>query len=195
MHKDRDRLTHGRSFKTLCVVLIASSPPQATIEMAESSRRPGLTNHFSARPHSRPLSRRRIIAAGEWTSHLDCFDFDSDTHTSRDTYATAIRGARGVNGGRSSPSMGPRKTRSRSCGLPGHHGATEKGGHGFCFFSNPSPLPPVGAIQKKGLKVGDVIDWDLHRTQRLFTTARNCSHLRRISFRIIPAPARFRKWV
>src|ERR1700676_4537414 len=72
---------------------------EGMIDMAESLKRENL--EFRA-PRQATLEeialchRSAYIEAVERTSHLDRFDFDPDTHTSRDTYRTALLAAGGV---------------------------------------------------------------------------------------------------
>ena len=145
---------------------------EAMIEMAESLRRPGLQ---IISPRAATLDEialchgEEYIAAVERTSHLDRFDFDPDTHTSRDTYATAILAAGGV---LTAVESGPRGAAENAFAIvrpPGHHALPNRA-MGFCFFNNLA-IAASWLIQKKGLKRVMVIDWDLHHgngTQNIF---------------------------
>ena len=69
------------------------------IEMAESLTRDHLKFMRAARGHARgnrALSSPRVYRDGGAHLALDRFDFDPDTHTSRDTYETALLAAGGV---------------------------------------------------------------------------------------------------
>ncbi|HXN87154.1 MAG TPA: histone deacetylase [Candidatus Binataceae bacterium] len=145
---------------------------EAMIEMAESLRRPDLQ---LLSPRAATLDEialcheREYIAAVERTSHLDRFDFDPDTHTSRDTYATAILSAGGVMTAVEAVLDGAAENAFAIVRPPGHHALPNRA-MGFCFFNNLA-IAANWLIQKKGLKRVMVIDWDLHHgngTQNIF---------------------------
>jgi acetoin utilization deacetylase AcuC-like enzyme len=111
---------------------------EAMIEMAESLRRPDLQ---LLSPRAATLDEialcheREYIAAVERTSHLDRFDFDPDTHTSRDTYATAILSAGGVMTAVEAVLDGAAENAFAIVRPPGHHALPNRA-MGFCFFNN-----------------------------------------------------------
>src|SRR5260370_31720452 len=71
---------------------------EVMIEMAESLRRPGLkflTPREATVDEIAMCHRPDYIAEVEHTESLDRFDFDPDTHSSRDSYQTALLAAGG----------------------------------------------------------------------------------------------------
>lgn len=145
---------------------------EAMIAMAESLRRPGLQ---IISPREATLDEialchgREYITAVERTSHLDRFDLDPDTHTSRDSYATAILSAGGVLTAVEAVLDGAAENAFAIVRPPGHHALPNRA-MGFCFFNNVA-IAAKWLIQKKGLTRVMVIDWDLHHgngTQNIF---------------------------
>ena len=173
MHKtaiitDRSYLTHfaGRSHPERPERLAVM------IEMAENLKRDDL--QFRA-PREATLEeialchRREYIEAVERTSHLDRFDFDPDTHTSRDTYRTALLAAGGVLTAVEAVCDGAAENAFAMVRPPGHHALPGRA-MGFCFFNNVA-IAAQWLTRNKGLKRVMVIDWDLHHgngTQDIF---------------------------
>ncbi len=142
------------------------------IEMAESLKRDHL--QFRA-PREASLEeialchRPAYIEAVERTSHLDRFDFDPDTHTSRDTYRGALLAAGGVLTAVEAVYDGAAENAFAIVRPPGHHALPNRA-MGFCFFNNVA-ISAEWLIRHKGLKRVMVIDWDLHHgngTQDIF---------------------------
>lgn len=135
----------------------------AMIAMAESLRRPDL--QFLS-PREATLDEiaqchtPEYIAAVERTAHLDRFDFDHDTHTSRETFQTAMLSAGGVLTAVESVLDGAAENAFAIVRPPGHH-AFANHAMGFCFFNNIA-IAARWLIQHRGLKRVMVIDWDLH---------------------------------
>src|SRR5579863_6069906 len=72
---------------------------EVMIQMAESLTRDHLQIHAPREATLEEIElchRAEYIQAVERSSHLDRFDFDPDTHSSRDTYRTALLAAGGV---------------------------------------------------------------------------------------------------
>ena len=111
---------------------------EVMIEMAESLKR----DHLQIRaPREATLEeialchRPEYIEAVERTSQLDRFDFDPDTHTSRDTYQTALLAAGGVLTAVEAVLDGAAENAFALVRPPGHHALPNRA-MGFCFFNN-----------------------------------------------------------
>jgi len=92
------------------------------IEMAEDLKRDHLqlrAPREATREEIALCHRPAYIDVVERTSQLDRFDFDPDTHTSRDSYQTALLAAGGVLTAVEIVLDGAAETRSRSCALRG----------------------------------------------------------------------------
>ena len=145
---------------------------EVMIEMAESLKRDHL--QFRA-PRMATLDEIALchgpdyIRVVERTSHLDRFDFDPDTHTSRESYRTALLSAGGVLTAVEAVLDGAAENAFAIVRPPGHHALPNRA-MGFCFFNNVA-IAAEWLIRHKGLKRVMVIDWDLHHgngTQDIF---------------------------
>jgi|HubBroStandDraft_1064217.scaffolds.fasta_scaffold80265_1 acetoin utilization deacetylase AcuC-like enzyme len=135
----------------------------AMIEMVEGLRRDNLqilAPREATRDEIALCHRPEYIDVVERTSHLDRFDFDPDTHTSRDSYATALLAAGGVLTATEAVFDGAAENAFALVRPPGHHALTNRA-MGFCFFNNVA-IAAESLIRKKGLERVMVIDWDLH---------------------------------
>jgi acetoin utilization deacetylase AcuC-like enzyme len=173
MHKtaivtDRSYLKHfaGRSHP--------DSPERIAvmIEMVENLKRDQLEVR-APRPATREeialCHRPDFIDRVERTANLDRFDFDPDTHTSRDSYATALLAAGGVLTAVETVLDGAAENAFALVRPPGHHALPGRA-MGFCFFNNVA-ISAEWLIRHKGLRRVMVIDWDLHHgngTQDIF---------------------------
>jgi acetoin utilization deacetylase AcuC-like enzyme len=145
---------------------------EVMIQMAEGLKR----DHLQFRtPREATLEevalchRPEYIAVVERSSHLDRFDFDPDTHTSRDSYKTALLAAGGVLTAAEAVLDGAAENAFAMVRPPGHHALASRA-MGFCFFNNVA-ITAEWLIRHKGLKRVMVIDWDLHHgngTQDIF---------------------------
>ena len=145
---------------------------EVMIQMAEGLKR----DHLQFRtPREATLDevalchRPEYIALVERSSHLDRFDFDPDTHTSRDSYKTALLAAGGVLTAAEAVLDGAAENAFAMVRPPGHHALASRA-MGFCFFNNVA-ITAEWLIRHKGLKRVMVIDWDLHHgngTQDIF---------------------------
>jgi len=142
------------------------------IEMVESLKRDHLriiAPREATRDEIALCHRPQYIDVVERTSHLDRFDFDPDTHTSRDSYATALLATGGV---LTAAEMVLDNAAENAFALvrpPGHHALPNRA-MGFCFF-NSVAIAAEWLIRNKGLRRVMVIDWDLHHgngTQDIF---------------------------
>ncbi len=145
---------------------------EVMIEMAESLKRDHL--QFRA-PRLAGLDEIALCHSPEYiqlverTSHLDRFDFDPDTHTSRDSFHTALLSAGGVLTAAEAVFDGAAENAFAMVRPPGHHALPNRA-MGFCFFNNVA-IAAEWLIQRKGLRRVMVIDWDLHHgngTQDIF---------------------------
>jgi acetoin utilization deacetylase AcuC-like enzyme len=144
----------------------------AMIEMAETLRRPDLvflsprdaTQDEIAMCHSRDY-----IADVERTSALDRFDFDLDTHVSRDSYRTATLSAGGVLTAVEAVLDGAADNAFAIVRPPGHHAMPDRA-MGFCLFNNVA-IAAEWLVKVRGLKRVLIVDWDVHHgngTQDMF---------------------------
>ena len=133
------------------------------IEMAESLKRPELR---MVTPREATLDEIALchdpdyIASVERTAHLERFDFDHDTHASRDTYRTAVLAAGGALTAVEAVFSGAAANAFAMVRPPGHHAMRDRA-MGFCFFNNVA-IATEWLIREKGLKRVMVIDWDVH---------------------------------
>ncbi|HLI82196.1 MAG TPA: histone deacetylase [Candidatus Binataceae bacterium] len=145
---------------------------EVMIEMAESLKR----DHLQIRP-PREATRDEIalchtpayIDVVERTAQLDRFDFDPDTHTSRDSYSTALLAAGGVLTAVEMVLDGAAENAFALVRPPGHHALPNRA-MGFCFFNNVA-IGCEWLLRRKGLKRVMIVDWDLHHgngTQAMF---------------------------
>ena len=145
---------------------------EVLIEMAESLKRDNLqlrAPREATREEIALCHRPAYIDAVERTSHLDRFDFDPDTHTSRDSYSTAMLAAGGVLTAVETVLDGAAENAFAIVRPPGHHAMANRA-MGFCFFNNVA-IACEWLLRHKGLKRVMVIDWDLHHgngTQDMF---------------------------
>jgi acetoin utilization deacetylase AcuC-like enzyme len=145
---------------------------EVMIRMAESLKRDRLSFRAPRAASVEEITlchRPEYIAAVERTSHLDRFDFDPDTHTSRDSYQTALLAAGGVLTAVEAVLDGAADNAFALVRPPGHHALPSRA-MGFCFF-NSVAIASEWLIRRKGLQRVMVIDWDLHHgngTQEIF---------------------------
>lgn len=145
---------------------------EVMIEMVESLTR----DHLQIRA-PREATREEIalchtlpyIDAVQRTVQLDRFDFDLDTHTSRDSYSTALLAAGGVLTAVETVLDGAADNAFALVRPPGHHALPNRA-MGFCFF-NSVAIACEWLLRHKGFKRVMVVDWDLHHgngTQAIF---------------------------
>jgi acetoin utilization deacetylase AcuC-like enzyme len=145
---------------------------QVMIEMAESLKRDHLLHRNPREATLEEIAlchRPEYIDLVERSSHLNRFDFDPDTHTSPDSYQTALLAAGGVLTAVEAVLDGEAENAFALVRPPGHHALANRA-MGFCFFNNVA-IAAEWLIRKKGLRRVMVIDWDLHHgngTQDIF---------------------------
>jgi len=136
---------------------------EAMIEMAESLRRPNLK---FLTPRAATLDEIAMchgvdyIQDVERTASLDRFDFDLDTHSSRDSYQTALLAAGGVLTAVEAVMDGDANNAFAIVRPPGHHALPNRA-MGFCFFNNLA-IAAEWLIKVRGLKRVMIVDWDVH---------------------------------
>jgi len=145
---------------------------EAMNEMAEALRRPDLKfmhPREAADEELRLCHTADYIALVEQTASRDRFDFDPDTHTSRDSYATALLAAGGVLSAVEAVLDGAVENAFAIVRPPGHHALPARA-MGFCFFNNVA-IAAASLLKRHGLKRVMVVDWDLHHgngTEEIF---------------------------
>jgi len=131
--------------------------------MAERLKRPDLSLY---RPREATLAElslchgRDYITMVERTAALDRYDFDPDTHTSRETFATAKLAVGGVLTAVEAVLGGAADNAFAIVRPPGHHALPERA-MGFCFFNNVA-IAARRLIKQQGLRRVMIVDWDLH---------------------------------
>jgi acetoin utilization deacetylase AcuC-like enzyme len=145
---------------------------EVMIEMAETLRRPGLkflTPREATLDEIAMCHRPDYIAEVEHTASIDRFDFDPDTHSSRESYQTALLAAGGVLTAVQAVADGDANNAFAIVRPPGHHALPNRA-MGFCFFNNLA-IAANWLIKVRGLKRVMVVDWDVHHgngTQEMF---------------------------
>jgi acetoin utilization deacetylase AcuC-like enzyme len=144
----------------------------AMIDMADAIKRPAMQMIAP-----RPATPEEIafchwpdyIATVQHTSTMDRFDFDPDTHTSRDSYATAMLSAGGAITAAEAVLDGAADNAFAIVRPPGHHAMPNRA-MGFCFFNNVA-IAAEWLIRRRNLKRVLIVDWDVHHgngTQDIF---------------------------
>src|ERR1017187_5506978 len=100
------------------------------------------------------------IATVARTASMDRLVFDPDTHSSRDSYQTAILAAGGVLTAVEGVMGGGIDNGFCIVWPPGHHALPNRA-MGFCFFNNVA-IVAKWLIEKRGLKRVMIVDWDVH---------------------------------
>lgn len=145
---------------------------EALIEMAEALRRPGLrfyTPREASRAEIELCHDPDYVALVERTAGLERYDFDPDTHTCRDSFATATLAAGGVLSAVEAVADGAADNGFALVRPPGHHALAGRA-MGFCLFNNVA-IAARYLLQARGLGRVMIIDWDLHHgngTQEIF---------------------------
>ena len=136
---------------------------EVLIEMAESLKRPGLE---LVAPREATLDEIGLCHSPEYmkmvaqTATVDRYDFDHDTHTSRDSYATAMLAAGGVLRAVEAVMEGGADNAFAIVRPPGHHALPDRA-MGFCLFNNVA-IAAASLVRHYGLKRVMIVDWDVH---------------------------------
>jgi acetoin utilization deacetylase AcuC-like enzyme len=136
---------------------------EVMIEMAESLRRPDLkflTPRAATTDEIAMCHGHHYIDEVARTASLDRFDFDLDTHSSRDSYETALLAAGGVLTAVEAVMDGAANNAFAIVRPPGHHALPNRA-MGFCFFNNLA-IAAEWLIKMRGLKRVMIVDWDVH---------------------------------
>ena len=141
------------------------SPQRAEvmIEMAQSLTRPDLkfiAPRDATYEEIATCHQPAYIATVERTALLDRFDFDPDTHSSRDTYQTALLSAGGVLSAVEGVIDGAIDNAFALVRPPGHHALPDRA-MGFCFFNNVA-IAAKWLIESRKLRRVMIVDWDVH---------------------------------
>ncbi len=145
---------------------------EVMIEMAEALRRPNLQFRAPREATTEEIAlvhRPDYIRAMELTATVERYDFDPDTHTSPDSYRTAMLSAGGVLTAVETVIDGAADNAFAIVRPPGHHALAGRA-MGFCFFNNVA-IAAQWLIKVRGLRRVMVVDWDLHHgngTQDIF---------------------------
>ena len=135
----------------------------AMIEMAEALTRPDLkfmAPREATQEEIESCHTPEYIATMVRTASLDRFDFDPDTHSSRDTYETALLSAGGVLTAVEAVMDGAIDNGFAIVRPPGHHALPNRA-MGFCFFNNVA-IAAKWLMESRGLKRVMIVDWDVH---------------------------------
>ena len=145
---------------------------RALIDMTESIDRSGLQRRA---PREATLEEIALCHQPQYmqlmreTAALERFDFDPDTHTSRDSYRTALLAAGGVLTAVEAVMDGETDNAFAMVRPPGHHALPDRA-MGFCFFNNVA-IAAAWLLKHRGLRRIMIVDWDVHHgngTQAMF---------------------------
>ncbi len=149
--------------------------PQRVEVMNEMAERLGRPSLLFLTPREAELEEIALCHEGEYiamverTSSMDRYDFDPDTHSSPDSFKTAVLAAGGVLTAVEAVLDGAADNAFAIVRPPGHHALPERA-MGFCFFNNVA-IAAAYLVKVRGLRRVMVIDWDLHHgngTQEIF---------------------------
>ncbi|HEY6394210.1 MAG TPA: histone deacetylase [Candidatus Binataceae bacterium] len=149
----------------------------AMIEMAEDMRRPDLgiiSPRAATIDEIAMVHDRDYIRFVERTGTMDRYDFDPDTHVSRDSYKTALLAAGGVLTATEAVMDGDADNAFAIVRPPGHHALPGRA-MGFCLFNNIA-IAAQWLLRERGLKRVMIVDWDVHHgngTQEMFYESAN----------------------
>jgi acetoin utilization deacetylase AcuC-like enzyme len=136
---------------------------EVMIRMAESMTRPDvrlMAPREATYEEIASCHRSEYIATVARTASLDRFDFDPDTHSSRDSYETALLAAGGVLTAAEAVMDGAIDNGFAIVRPPGHHALPNRA-MGFCFFNNVA-IAAKWLIETRGLRRVMIVDWDVH---------------------------------
>jgi acetoin utilization deacetylase AcuC-like enzyme len=144
----------------------------ALLQMAEELKRPELKRY---RPRPASIAELELCHGADYiesvarTAKVERFDFDGDTHTSAETWATTRLAAGGVLTAVEAVADGDVDNGFAIVRPPGHHARPETA-MGFCFFNN-AAIAAKWLIEHRGLNRVLILDWDVHHgngTQEMF---------------------------
>jgi acetoin utilization deacetylase AcuC-like enzyme len=132
-------------------------------EMAEKLRRAGI---LTLSPRAASIGELELchdpayVAEVKRTASMPRYDFDPDTHTSPESYETALLAAGGVLTAVEAVMDGAADNAFAIVRPPGHHALPARA-MGFCLFNNVA-IAARYLIRRRGLKRVLVVDWDVH---------------------------------
>jgi acetoin utilization deacetylase AcuC-like enzyme len=144
----------------------------AMIEMSERITRPDLkrlTPREATLDEVALCHRPDYVATVERSAGLERFDFDADTHGSRDTWKTAMLAVGGVLTAAAAVADGEVQNAFAIVRPPGHHALPDRA-MGFCFFNNVA-IAAAWLTRVRGVRRVLILDWDVHHgngTQEIF---------------------------
>jgi acetoin utilization deacetylase AcuC-like enzyme len=133
------------------------------IEMAEQLHRAGI---LALSPREATTAELELchdpayVAEVRRSASMPRYDFDPDTHTSPDSYQTALLAAGGVLTAVEAVMDGAADNAFAIVRPPGHHALATRA-MGFCLFNNVA-IAARYLIRQRGLKRVLVVDWDVH---------------------------------
>jgi acetoin utilization deacetylase AcuC-like enzyme len=133
------------------------------IEMAEKLRRAGI---FTLSPREASIGELELchdpayVAEVKRSASMPRYDFDPDTHTSPESYQTALLAAGGVLTAVEAVMDGAADNAFAIVRPPGHHALPARA-MGFCLFNNVA-IAARYLIRRRRLKRVLVVDWDVH---------------------------------
>jgi len=145
---------------------------EAMIEMAETIHRPDLKFISPRAATTEEIAMCHFpdyIEQMEQTAKVERYDFDPDTHTCRDSYATAMLAAGGVVTAVEAVMDGAADNAFAMVRPPGHHALPNRA-MGFCFFNNVA-VAAEWLVRTRKLRRVMIVDWDVHHgngTQDIF---------------------------
>ena len=140
-------------------------PERAVVmnEMAEQLDRDGI---FTLSPREATPGELQLVHDSAYiaevarSASIARYDFDPDTHTSPESYQTAVLAAGGVLAAVEAVLDGAVNNAFAIVRPPGHH-ALARRAMGFCLFNNVA-IAAAYLIRRRGLKRVLVVDWDVH---------------------------------
>jgi acetoin utilization deacetylase AcuC-like enzyme len=139
----------------------------AMIEMSERITRPDLKRLTprEATPDEVALCHRPdYVTTVERSAGLEHFDFDADTHGSRDTWKTAMLAVGGVLTAAAAVADGEVQNAFAIVRPPGHHALPDRA-MGFCFFNNVA-IAAAWLTRVRGVRRVLILDWDVHHSMK-----------------------------
>ncbi|MFZ1120494.1 MAG: histone deacetylase [Candidatus Binataceae bacterium] len=133
------------------------------IEMAEQLHRAGI---LALSPREASIAELELchdpayVAEVKRSASMPRYDFDPDTHTSPDSYQTALLAAGGVLTAVEAVMDGAADNAFAIVRPPGHHALATRA-MGFCLFNNVA-IAARYLNRRRGLKRVLVVDWDVH---------------------------------
>ena len=140
-------------------------PERAVVmnDMAEQLDRDGL---FAMSPREATADELQLVHEPAYVAEvarsasMSRYDFDPDTHTSPESFQTAVLAAGGVLAAVEAVMDGAVDNGFSIVRPPGHHALASRA-MGFCLFNNVA-IAAAYLVRRRGLKRVLVVDWDVH---------------------------------